>query len=85
MDRRIGDPEARVVIHPCPLHQFAHTTELRTGGLGGTEADQEHIMRTLMCGGCWGRDKKGLLRAMKVMGFSDRDIIITRSLAMQQK
>ena len=75
----------RVYIQACPAHNLGHMAELRTGGLGGTEEEQERIQETLMCGDCWGRDRQGLERAMQAMGFSDRDIVIVSSHAMQQK
>ena len=42
-------------------------------------------MEILMCGGCWGRDPRGCERAMRAMGFSEQDIVIVKSHAMQGK
>ena len=73
-----------VFIKACPSHFLGHLVAVRTGGLGGTEEEQEHIQDTLMCGNCWRQDRQGLERAMEAMGFSDQDITIVRSHAMQE-
>ena len=77
----------RVYIHGCANHPSGHggRTELRSGGIGGSEEEQEQIMEILMCGGCWGRDPRGCERAMRAMGFSEQDIVIVKSHAMQGK
>ncbi len=71
-------------VRVCPAHQLGHMVEVRTPGLGGTEKELEHIQEILMCGDCWFRDSQGLTRAMLASGFSDEQISVVSSHAMQE-
>ena len=76
-------PNSRRGVGICPAHQLGPMVEVLTPGPGDTEKALELIQDILTCGDCWSRDSEGLTRAMRASGFTDEQISVISSLAMQ--